>query len=169
MKGLLLILIHLVVMLFRLAKPSGSRALVAENLILKQQLLVLRRGRSRAPNLSALERPVLGLCALFISSSRLSKVAADVRLSTLFKFHQCLVERKYRDLFSSKRPGNRPGPKGPPEEIVQIILELKRRNPSFGCPKVAQFIATPFGVTLDKDVVRRALEKHLRPGPGRRG
>jgi len=166
MKGLLLILIHFVVVLFRLAKPGGSRALVAENLILKQQLLVLARRRRRAPNLSALERLILGLCILFISPSRLSKVAAGVRPSTLLKFHQCLVERKYRDLFSSKRSGKRPGPKGPPEEIVQVIVELKRRNSSFGCPKIAQIIAATFGVTLDKDVVRRVLEKHLRPGPG---
>ena len=34
MKGLLLLLIHLVVVLIRLARPGGVRALVAENLSL---------------------------------------------------------------------------------------------------------------------------------------
>ena len=166
MKGLLLLLIHLVVVLIRLARPGGIRALVAENLIMKQQLLVLGRTRRRAPNLSPLERFVLGFCTLFISPSRLPKVAAGVRPSTLLKLHQCLVRQKYRDLFSSQRSGKRPGPKGPSDEVVEIIVELKRRNPSFGCPRIALIIATTFGVTIDKDVVRRVLEKHLCPGRG---
>ncbi len=166
MKGLLLLLIHLLAVLARLAGPGGTRGLVAENLLMKQQLLVLGRTRRRAPNLSPLERFVLGLCTLFISPSRLPKVAAGVRPSTLLKLHQCLVRRKYRALFSSRRSSRRPGPKGPSEEVVQIILELKRRNPLFGCPRIALIIAATFGVDVDKDVVRRVLEKHLRPGPG---
>ena len=89
-----------------------------------------------------------------------------MRPSTLLKLHQCLVRRKYRALFSSRRSSRRPGPKGPSEEVVQIILELKRRNPLFGCPRIALIIAATFGVDVDKDVVRRVLEKHLRPGPG---
>ena len=70
MKGLLLLLIHLVVVLIRLVRPGGIRALVAENLIMKQQLLVFGRARRRAPNLSPLERLVLGLCTLYVSPSR---------------------------------------------------------------------------------------------------
>ena len=66
MKGLLLLLIHLVVVLIRLARPGGVRAVVAENLIMKQQLLVLARTRRRAPNLLPLERFVLGLCTLYV-------------------------------------------------------------------------------------------------------
>jgi hypothetical protein len=51
MKGLLLLLIHLVAGLARLLGPGGVRALVAENLLIKQQLLILSRSRQRAPNL----------------------------------------------------------------------------------------------------------------------
>jgi hypothetical protein len=43
MKGLLLTLLHLAVMTAKLCGPGGVRAVIAENLILKQQLLVLRR------------------------------------------------------------------------------------------------------------------------------
>jgi transposase InsO family protein len=50
--------------------------------------------------------------------------------------------------------------------VVQIILELKRRNPSFGCLRIALIIATTLGVDVDKDVVRRVLAKHLQPGSG---
>ena len=49
---LLLTLLHLVVMTAKLCGPGGVRAVIAENLILKQQLIVLRRGRQRAPNLA---------------------------------------------------------------------------------------------------------------------
>ena len=166
MNGLLVLLIHLVAVLARLAGPGGVRGLVAENLLMKEQLLVLSRSRQRAPNLSSLERVVLGLCTLFVAPSRIPKVAVGVRTSTLLKLHQCLVRRKYRALFSGRRTGRKPGPKGPPEELVQIIVELKRRNPLFGCPRIALIISTTFGVEVDKDVVRRVLEKHLRPGPG---
>ena len=41
---------------------------------------------------------------------------------------------------------------------------MKRRNPRFGCVRIAQQIAHAFGVDIDKDVVRRVLAKHYRPG-----
>ena len=163
MKGLLVLLIHLVAVLARLAGPGGVRALVAENLLIKQQLLVLSRSRRRAPNLTSVERFVLGLCTLLVRPGRLRTVAAGVSTSTLLKLHQCLVRRKYRALFSARRSGSRREPKGPSEEIVRAIVEIKRRNPLFGCPRIALIITTTFGVEVDKDVVRRVLAKHLRP------
>jgi len=44
MNNLLLTLLHLVVMTAKLCGPGGVRAVIAENLVLKQQLIVLRRG-----------------------------------------------------------------------------------------------------------------------------
>ena len=101
MKGLLVLLVHLVAVLARLAGPGGVRGLVVENLLMKQQLLVLSRSRRRAPNLTSVERFVLGLCTLLVRPGRLRKVAAGVSTSTLIKLHQCLVHRKYRALFSA--------------------------------------------------------------------
>jgi hypothetical protein len=43
--------------------------------------------------------------------------------------------------------------------------EMKRRNLRFGCARIAQEINKAFGLKIDKDVVRRVLEKHYRPGP----
>ena len=40
---------------------------------------------------------------------------------------------------------------------------MKRRNPRWGCPRIAQQIAFAFGVEIDKDVVRRILSIHYRP------
>jgi transposase InsO family protein len=74
------------------------------------------------------------------------------------------VERKYRRLFSpSSSPRRKPGPKGPSAPLIAAIVALKRRNPRFGCVRIAQQIAHAFGIELDKDVVRRVLAKHYRP------
>ena len=43
---------------------------------------------------------------------------------------------------------------------------MKQRNPRFGCPRIAQQINKAFGTNIDKDVVRRILAVHYRPGPG---
>ena len=51
MKHLLLALLDLVVTVAKLCRPGGVRAVISENLLLKQQLLVLGRSRQRAPNL----------------------------------------------------------------------------------------------------------------------
>jgi transposase InsO family protein len=42
---------------------------------------------------------------------------------------------------------------------------MKDRNPSWGCPRIAQQIALAFGIQIDKDVVRRILASHCRPKP----
>ena len=47
MKALLLTLLHLAVMTATLCGRGGVRAVIAENLLLKQQLIVLRRPRQR--------------------------------------------------------------------------------------------------------------------------
>ena len=46
---------------------------------------------------------------------------------------------------------------------------MKRRNPRFGCRRIAEQIAFTFGVEINKDVVRRVLAKHYRPEPGAGG
>jgi len=67
MKDVLLTLRHLAVTTAKLCGPGGVRAVIAENLVLKQQLIVLRRGRRRAPRLTRDDRLVCGFGALFLS------------------------------------------------------------------------------------------------------
>jgi putative transposase len=80
MKDLLLTLLHLAVMTAKLCGPGGVRAVIAENLLLKQQLIVLRRPRQRAPNLTVSDRLLCGFWSLFLSPGRIRKVAIGVRL-----------------------------------------------------------------------------------------
>jgi putative transposase len=100
--------------------------------------------------------------------ARLLRSAIVLRPSTLMALHRASVNRKYRLLFAPRRRGKR-GPKGPSPELIAAIVEMKRRNPRFGCRRIAQQIAFLFGVEIDKDVVRRVLTKHYRPTSGSGG
>src|ERR1043166_6086887 len=79
-----------------------------------------------------------------------------------------LVKHKYRLLFSPNRV-RRPGPKGPTKELIDAVVEMKRRNRTWGCKRIAQQIALAFGIEIDKDVVRRILGIHFRPEAGSGG
>jgi hypothetical protein len=50
-----------------------------------------------------------------------------------------LAKRKYRILFSRNRRRS-PGPKGPQKKLVDAVVELKRRNRNWACPRIAQQI-----------------------------
>ena len=169
MKDLLLTLLHLAVMTAKLGGPGGVRAVIAENLLFKQQLIVLRRGRQRAPNLTLSDRLLCGFGSLFITPGRIRKVAIGLRPSTLLAFHHALVRRKYRRLFSSTPCAKKSRPKGPDEALIRAIVEVKSRNPRFGCPRIALIISQTFGVEIDKNVVHRVLAKHYHPAPGGTG
>src|SRR5450759_3944561 len=159
---------HLLSTLVRVALPGGVRAVIVESLLLKHQLLVLSRSRKRAPRLTPWDRLLFGVGAFLVSPKRLPKIAILIRPSTLLRFHRALIQRKYRRLFTP-RARQRSGPKGPSKELIAAILEMKHRDPRFGCPRIAQEIAHAFGVEIDKDVVRRILAQHFRPPSGTEG
>ena len=165
---LLILAVHLLATIARLVRPGGVRVVVAESLLIKHQLLISSRARRRAPNLNSFDRFVLGLGSLFVPASRIPKLAVILKPRTLLRFHEALKKRKYRWLFSSGGH-RRPGPKGPPKELIDAIVEFKRRNPRVGCPRIAQEIARAFGIDIDKDIVRRVLAKHYRPEAGTDG
>jgi transposase InsO family protein len=106
---------------------------------------------------------------LFLSAGRIQKVAIALRPSTLLAFHQTLVRRIYRRLFSSAPCRPKPGPKGADAALIQAIVELKSRNPRFGCPRIARIISQTFGVGIDRNVVHRLLSKHYHPTSGGTG
>ena len=132
--------------------------------MLRHQLLISNRSRQRAPNLTSIDRFVLGLTTLFVISRRIPKLGALIKPATLFESHKALVGSKYRLLFSSSSHGRKPGPIGPSAELIAVIVEMKRRNPRFGCVRIAQKISHAFAINIDNDVVRRILARHYRPG-----
>src|SRR5215472_12673585 len=136
MRDVVILFLHLIVTVVRLARPGGLRSVVAESLLVKHQQRILNRGRKRAPNLRVTESFIAGLCTLFMNQARVLR-SAIVLTSTLLHLHHVLAKRKYRMLFSRKlsRP---PGPKGPNKELIDAVVELKRRNLNWGCPRIAQ-------------------------------
>jgi putative transposase len=159
MRDILILFVHLIVTVVRLAQPGGLRSVIAKSTLVRHQLLILNRGRARAPNLRAADRIIAGLCTLFMRRARVLRSAVVLKPSTLLRLHQLLTKRKYRILFSPKQRG-RPGPKGPSKELIDAVVEMKRRNPNWGCPRIAQQITLAFGVEINKDVVRRILSVH---------
>src|SRR6476646_9922418 len=162
MRHLIVLLVHLITTVLRLVRPGGVRAVVAESVLAKHQLLILNRSRRRAPNLRVLDRLIAGLCSLWIRPRRYRRVAIAFKPATFLNFHRAMVQRKYRFLFSRKQ-GRKPGPKGPSGDLIQAVVEMKRRNPTWGCPQIAEQINLAFGTSINKDVVRRILRVHYRP------
>ena len=56
MNTLWALLAHLLRNIAVVFRPGGSKSIIAANLILKQQLLVLNRSRKRAPNIPPIQR-----------------------------------------------------------------------------------------------------------------
>src|SRR5437763_14686065 len=164
MRHLVVLIVHLITTVFRLVQPGGVRAVVAESVLTKHQLLSLNRARRRAPNLRILDRLIAGFCSLWIKPSRFGRIAIAFKPSTLLNFHRVLVQQKYRLLFSAKRR-TKPGPKGPTADLIRAVVEMKQRNSTWGCPRIAEQINLAFGTSIDKDVVRRILALHYRPAP----
>jgi putative transposase len=165
---LVILVVHLITTVLRLARPGGMRAVVAESVLAKHQLSILSRSRRRAPNLRILDRLIAGFCSLWIKPSRFRRVAIAFKPSTLLNFHRARVRRKYRLLFSPNQK-TKPGPKGPTADLIRAVVEMKQRNPDWGCPHIADQINLAFGTTIDKDIVRRILALHCGPVPAEGG
>ena len=84
MRDLVILAIHLLVTFAKLLRPGGVRAVAAESLLLKHQLLISNRARKRAPNLTPGDRFILGLTTLFVRPSRIAKLGALIKPATLF-------------------------------------------------------------------------------------
>jgi putative transposase len=81
---------------------------------------------------------------------RLIRSAIVLKPSTLLSLHRALTKRKYRLLFSPT-VRKKPGPKGPSQEVMTAVVDMKQRNPTWGCPRIAQQIALAFGIPINKD------------------
>ncbi len=95
--------------------------------------------------------------------ARILRSAIVLKPSTLLHFHSAAEETKVPHVVFRRSARRRPGPKGPNKDLIDAVVAMKRRNPNWGCPRIAQQIALAFGIEIDKDVVRRILSIHYRP------
>src|SRR5438067_10938369 len=96
MSNLVTLFIHFIATLARLLGPGGVRALIAESLLLKHQILILNRSRKRSPNLHASDRALTGLMALLVRPTRLLRSAIVLTPPTLLAGHKALSTQTYR-------------------------------------------------------------------------
>jgi hypothetical protein len=118
----------LIIDLFR-----SRAALQAEVLVLKQQIIVLRRGKPNRMSFLAVDRFILGwVCRLF---SKAHDALAIVRPDTVVRWHRAGLRLFWR--WKSRRRLGRPAV---PTEIRQLIREMsKSALEIFGLPDDLKF------------------------------
>src|SRR5215467_156445 len=131
MRHLIILIVHLITTVLRIVRPGGVRAVVAESVLAKHQLLILNRSRRRAPELRILDRIIAGFCSLWIQPGRFPRVAIAFKPSTFLGFHRAMVQRKYRLLFAPKQK-SKLRPQGPTAESSRSAGEREHRKPSGG-------------------------------------
>jgi hypothetical protein len=87
MRDFIILFIHVIVTMARLAGPGGLRSVVAESALIRHQVLILNRGRKRAPNLRVTDRIAAGLLTLCMSPARILRSAIVLKPSTLLHLH----------------------------------------------------------------------------------
>ena len=144
----------LVVGLFR-----SRAALEAEVLVLKQQIIVLRRGKPNRMSFLAVDRFILGwVCRPF---PKAHDALAIVRPDTVVRWHRAGFRLFWR--WKSRRGLGRPAV---PIEIRQLIREMSIANPLWGAPRIHGEL-----LRLGIDVGQTSVAKYMvrRRGPPSQG
>ena len=125
---------------------------------------MVQRKRKRAPNLSTSDRFIFGFLCSLISPNRLRKIAIIVKPSTFLELHKALVKRKYHLLYANKTK-KKPGRKPPSQALINIVLEMKQRNPNYGYRRISMQLYQSFGIRVSCFTVGRVLRKHHKSHP----
>ncbi len=153
------LLIHFIATVIKLLKPGGVKVVMAETIAMKQQLIIVNRRKKKAPSLATSDRFLFGLLAMLIGERRLQKVAVILKPATVLAFHKALVKRKYSRLYSN-RTKRVAGRKPRDQVLIDLVIEMKRRNPSFGYGRISMQIFEAFGITISRFAVGRILRKN---------
>lgn len=78
--------------------------------------------------------------------------------ATVLAFHKALVKRKYSKLYSN-RTKRVPGRKPQDQVLIDLVIEMKKRNPSFGYGRISMQIFEAFGISISRFAVGRILRK----------
>ena len=143
-----------------LADLFRSRAaLEAEILVVRQQIIVLRRGKPARLPFAATDKLVLGwVCRLFPNARAALAIA---RPETVVRWHRA----GFRSYWHWKS-GRQPGRPIMPAEIRQLIREMSIANPLWGAPRIHGEL-----LKLGIDVGQTSVAKYMarRRGPPSQG
>jgi hypothetical protein len=124
-------------------------ALEAEVLVLRQQIIVLRRGRPSRLSFFTVDKVVLGwVCHLF---PKACDALAIVRPQTVVRWHRAGFRLFWR--WKSRRHLGRPAV---PAEIRQLIREMSSANPLWGAPRIHGEL-----LKLGIDVAQTSVAKYM--------
>lgn len=165
-------LIHLVVTLLwdslRFSRLSPDDKTI-ELLLLRQQLLILRRHQKRGPTITRSEKLVLMTLVeqlhLFadLQKAQLEQVILIFKPDTLLRWHRELVRRKW--IFNNQpKQGGRP-PAEP--HLIELVLQLARDH-RWGDDRITGELKK-LGYRLSHETVRKILRRHgILPAPQRK-
>jgi putative transposase len=80
--------------------------------------------------------------------------------ATVLAFHKALVKRKYSKFYSNRAKRD-PGRKPQGQVLIDLVIEMKRRNPSFGYGRISMQIFEAFGISISRFAVGRILRKNI--------
>jgi len=154
MSDLIRLVFGFIVDLFR-----SRAALEAEILVLRQQIIVLRRRKATRLPFTATDRLVLGwACRLF---PKTCGALAIVRPETVVRWHRAGFRSYWR--WKSRRRWGRPAVSA---EIRQLVREMSIANPLWGAPRIHGEL-----LKLGIDVGQTSVAKYMarRRGPPSQG
>ena len=165
-------LVHLIVSLFwdslRFSRLSPDDKTL-ELLLLRQQILILRRHQKRGPILKRSEKLILLTLveqlrhAAKLQKAQLEHLVLIFRPETLLHWHRELVRRKWTFVNTPKSPGR---PSTDPH-LVQAILRLAHEN-QWGDDRITGELKK-LGYRISHETVRKILRRHgISPIPTQR-
>ena len=150
MSDLCRLIFGLVVDLFR-----SRAAQEGEVLVLKQQIIVLRRGKPGRMPFLAVDRFILGwVCHLF---PKARDALAIVRPDTVVQWHRAGFR-----LFWCWKSRRRLGRPTVPTEIRQLIREMSMANPLWGAPRIHGELLK-LGIDVGQTSVAKYMVRRSRP------
>jgi putative transposase len=126
-------------------------ALIAENALLRQQLIIVRRSVTR-PRCSPTERMLLVLLASRLQTWRHSLLI--VQPETLLRWHREMFRRSWRRRSRTAAPAHRP-PLAP--ETVALIREMAMANRTWGAERIRGEL-----LKLNIPVAKWTIQKYMR-------
>jgi putative transposase len=134
---------------------GGHRAIVLENLALRQQLAVLTR-RVKRPQLRSTDRLFWVLLARAWQDWRSALII--VQPDTVVRWHRQWLRRRWTRLSQRRRPG-RPSTSS---SIRALVSTMTTANPLWGAPRIHGELAK-LGITVSERTVSRLLRRPRRP------